>query len=94
LECEQQSSGPLREMPTVAIFPFQESGNGIQFVYLTQLPPAITDVLIGLIGKEASLLSQRSIESVQFSPQLNDLGRFVLGRNLAFPCSDHRLLHE
>ena len=35
-------------------------------MYLTELPSAITDVLIGL--KEASLISQRSIESVLQKP--------------------------
>src|ERR1700740_1894051 len=44
--------------------PLQESGNGIQSVYLTELPPAFADVLIGLIGKEASMLSERSVESL------------------------------
>jgi putative restriction endonuclease len=48
--------------------PLQESGNGIQSVYLTELPPALADVLIGLIGKEASLLSQKSVESVLQKP--------------------------
>jgi putative restriction endonuclease len=48
--------------------PLQESGNGIQSVYLTELPPALADVLIGLIGKEASLLSQQSVESALQKP--------------------------
>ena len=43
--------------------PLQESGNGIQSIYLTELPPALATVLIGLIGKEASMLSDRSAES-------------------------------
>jgi putative restriction endonuclease len=48
--------------------PLQESGNGIQSVYLTELPPALADVLIDLIGKEASILSESSIESVFQKP--------------------------
>ena len=48
--------------------PLQESGNGIQSVYLTELPPALADVLIGLIGKEASILGERSAESVNQKP--------------------------
>jgi putative restriction endonuclease len=48
--------------------PLQESGNGIQSVYLTELPSALADVLIGLIGKEASMLSERSVESVLQKP--------------------------
>ncbi len=43
--------------------PLQESGNGIQSIYLTELPPALATVLMGLIGKEASMLSSRSGES-------------------------------
>ena len=43
--------------------PLQESGNGIQSIYLTEIPPALATVLIGLIGKEASMLSDRSAES-------------------------------
>ena len=39
--------------------PLQESGNGIQSVYLTELPPALADILIGLIGKEASILTDQ-----------------------------------
>jgi putative restriction endonuclease len=48
--------------------PLQESGNGIQSVYLTELPPALATVLIGLIGKEASILSDRSAESLLDRP--------------------------
>jgi hypothetical protein len=40
--------------------PLQDSGNGIQSVYLTELPPALADVLIGLIGEEASILAERN----------------------------------
>jgi putative restriction endonuclease len=46
----------------------QESGNGIQSVYLTEVPPALAHVLIGLIGKEASILSERNVESVLQKP--------------------------
>jgi putative restriction endonuclease len=48
--------------------PLQESGNGIQSIYLTELPPALATVLIGLIGKEASMLSDRSTESLIREP--------------------------
>jgi putative restriction endonuclease len=48
--------------------PLQESGNGIQSVYLTELPPALATVLMGLIGKEASMLSARSGESILEKP--------------------------
>ena len=50
--------------------PLQETGNGIQSVYLTELPPALADVLIGLIGKEASILKDRSAGSLPERPLL------------------------
>jgi putative restriction endonuclease len=48
--------------------PLQESGNGIQSIYLTELTPALATVLMGLIGKEASMLSDRSAESLLQKP--------------------------
>jgi putative restriction endonuclease len=48
--------------------PLQESGNGIQSIYLTELPPDLANVLIGLIGKEALMLSARSAESLIQQP--------------------------
>ena len=48
--------------------PLQESGNGIQSIYLTELPPDLADVLIGLIGKEASILKDQSAGSVGPKP--------------------------
>jgi hypothetical protein len=42
----------------------QESGNGIQSIYLTELRPDLANVLAGLIGKEATALSSRSTESL------------------------------
>ena len=44
--------------------PLQESGNGIQSIYLTELRPDLANVLAGLIGKEATALSSRSTESL------------------------------
>ena len=58
----------LRRLLPSRYSPLQESGNGIQSVYLTELPPALADVLIGLIGKEAAILSQRSVETVLQKP--------------------------
>jgi len=48
--------------------PLQESGNGVQSIYLTEVPPPLATVLIGLIGKEASILSDRSAESFRQRP--------------------------
>ena len=37
--------------------PLQANGNGIQSVYLTEIPTALAEVLIGLIGKEIERLA-------------------------------------
>jgi hypothetical protein len=54
----------LRDLLPSRYSPLQESGNGIQSIYLTELPPGLAKVLTGLIGKEASSLSARSAESL------------------------------
>jgi len=43
--------------------PLQDSGNGIQSVYLTGVPTPLAEVLIGLIGKEAMLVNDRATKS-------------------------------
>ena len=50
--------------------PLQESGNGIQSIYLTEVRAPLAETLIGLIGAEAIVLARRSAtlnleESVQ-----------------------------
>ena len=37
--------------------PLQPNGNGLQSVYLTELPESLAEILIGLIGQEIALLS-------------------------------------
>ncbi len=46
----------LRNLLPTRYSPLQESGNGIQSIYLTELPAGLGEVLIGLIGKEATTL--------------------------------------
>src|SRR6516165_9888547 len=48
--------------------PLQESGNGIQSVYLTEVPSDLAEVLIGLIGQEASILKDRNAGPVLQKP--------------------------
>lgn len=50
----------LRRVLPSRYSPLQDSGNGIQSVYLTELPMPFADVLIGLIGKEAELMNDRA----------------------------------
>lgn len=48
--------------------PLQGTGNGIQSVYLTELPSALAEVLIGLIGQEATMLRDRLTQSAVDTP--------------------------
>ena len=43
--------------------PLQNSGNGIQSVYLTEVPTPLAELLIGLIGSEATLINEHATES-------------------------------
>jgi hypothetical protein len=44
----------LRPLLPERYAPLQPNGNGLQSVYLTELPAALADVLIGLIGEEVT----------------------------------------
>ncbi len=37
--------------------PLQPNGNGLQSVYLTEVPAALAEVLVGLLGQEAAPLT-------------------------------------
>ena len=50
----------LRHLLPSRYSPLQSSGNGIQSVYLTEVPSDLAGVLIGLIGREAIVLSERA----------------------------------
>jgi hypothetical protein len=52
--------------------PLQDSGNGVQSIYLTEVPNALAEVLIGLIGKEASLLNDRAAASALQIPMQSE----------------------
>ncbi len=53
----------LRRVLPSRYSPLQDSGNGIQSVYLTEVPTPLADVLIGLVGKEAAVLNDRASRS-------------------------------
>jgi putative restriction endonuclease len=53
----------LRQMLPSRYSPLQSSGNGIQSVYLTEVPAPLAETLIGLIGREASLVSDRAAKA-------------------------------
>jgi hypothetical protein len=46
----------LRPLLPERYAPLQQSGNGIQSIYLTELPPPLAETLAGLIGAEAQAL--------------------------------------
>jgi putative restriction endonuclease len=58
----------LRQVLPARYSPLQDSGNGIQSVYLTEVPNALAEVLVGLIGKEAALLNDRAAGSTLNAP--------------------------
>jgi hypothetical protein len=60
--------GILRSLLPSRYSPLQESGNGIQSIYLTELPLPLAEVLIGLIGDKGKLLSNRAAKSTLPTP--------------------------
>jgi hypothetical protein len=53
----------LRPLLPARYAPLQSNGNGLQSVYLTELPPALAEVLIGLVGDEAVPISAAGREA-------------------------------
>jgi putative restriction endonuclease len=53
----------LRHVLPSRYSPLQPTGNGIQSVYLTELPTPFAEVIIGLIGQEAAVLRDRMSQS-------------------------------
>jgi putative restriction endonuclease len=53
----------LRPLLPERYAPLQSNGNGLQSVYLTELPPALAEVLIGLVGDEAVPISATGREA-------------------------------
>ena len=50
--------------------PLQRNGNGVQSIYLTEVPEPFAEALIGLIGTEALLIATRTIDpAAEVSPQ-------------------------
>jgi putative restriction endonuclease len=56
----------LRSLLPSKYSPLQENGNGIQSVYLTELPADFAEVLAGLIGEEARLVLTAQERPVDF----------------------------
>ncbi len=63
----------LRHMLPERYSPLQASGNGIQSVYLTEVPALLAETLVGLIGSEAAMAVARVDEvSLQAATQANN----------------------
>ena len=60
----------LRSVIPARYSPLQMNGNGIQSVYLTELPEDFAQTLAGLIGPEATVLIRNPIASPKHDPQL------------------------
>jgi putative restriction endonuclease len=58
----------LRRVLPSRYSPLQDSGNGIQSVYLTEVPMPFAQVLIGLIGEEAALMNDPAARSALQTP--------------------------
>ncbi|HXC61054.1 MAG TPA: HNH endonuclease signature motif containing protein, partial [Nitrospiria bacterium] len=58
----------LRRVLPSRYSPLQDSGNGIQSVYLTEVPMPFAEVLIGLIGKEAAQVNDRAARTTLQTP--------------------------
>jgi hypothetical protein len=50
----------LRPLLPEKYSPLQPNGNGLQSVYLTEIPASLAEVLMGLIGKEVAALAVRA----------------------------------
>jgi putative restriction endonuclease len=74
----------LRPFLPVRYSPLQESGDGLQSVYLAQLPQALADALIGLIG-QAYLDAYATIATFQVAPEPVDQGDTIADRGFVGP---------
>jgi putative restriction endonuclease len=64
--------GILRAVLPARYSPLQTNGNGIQSVYLTEIPADFAEVLAGLIGEEARLLMAPETATVASPMQASD----------------------
>jgi putative restriction endonuclease len=66
--------GVLRSLLPSKYSPLQMSGNGIQSVYLTELPAGFAEVLTGIIGEEAHSFVREQGGSVAFAENRMGVG--------------------
>jgi len=74
----------LRPLLPTKYSPLQESGDGLQSVYLTELPEALAQTLIGLIG-DAYFEAYQTIATFQSAPDLSDAEVGIIDRSIAGP---------
>jgi hypothetical protein len=73
----------LRPLLPERYAPLQSNGNGLQSVYLTELPPSLAEVLIGLIGDEVMPISVAGRETKPVVPDDLDAWEQRLERSVA-----------
>ncbi len=81
----------LRPFLPAKYSPLQDSGDGLQSVYLTQAPAALADALIGLIGR-AYWEAYQEIADYQRAPATADLLDESVERSLAGPTFREQLI--
>jgi hypothetical protein len=59
--CPEKFIQLVRPMLAARYSALQQSGNGLQSIYLTEILPPMAEVLIGLIGDEAKLIAGQSV---------------------------------
>lgn len=59
--------------------PLQTNGNGLQSVYLAQVPPQMAEILLGLIGEEYSVITDRA-KHLQDEAACDVLEEGIVGR--------------
>jgi hypothetical protein len=67
----------LRPLLPTRYSPLQRNGNGIQSIYLTEIPPELAEVLCALIGEEA-----RTLITTSAAPTLIQDGKIATGDDL------------
>src|SRR6266545_3325863 len=71
--------------------PLQESGDGLQSVYLAELPQALADALIGLIG-QAYWDAYATIAVLQSAPEPADIEATIVDGNITFSTSQELVI--
>jgi putative restriction endonuclease len=81
----------LRPFLPTKYSPLQESGDGLQSVYLAELPQALADALIGLIG-QAYWDAYANIATFPSAPEAADIDDAIVDRGITGPTFREQLV--